>query len=133
MKIVSLKLKNRSDYFDRYVSLVISPFYKLSNSEGLILARLYNEVDTELNNGVPIDVALRIVGMRETRTKVSKGIIVTPKKYKGAESVLTLKKFDEAISRLKKLKLLDNEFRPLKSQLPSPKDNGFGFKITIDE
>lgn len=133
MKVIKLKASGLYDYFEKYVTLVIQPFYGINDTEVKILARIYEAINVELNNKVPLEAAIRLISSTEGRNIIKDKITTISKKFNNKEGDLSDVTLRKSLNRLRGKGLLSPKFAPLSKHLISPSDEGFGFNVIIEE
>lgn len=133
MKIIKIKLKDKYSYYEYYVNIMLKPFYNLTDTEVKILTLLYEAVNKEVEDGVPIGAAIRLVSGTDVRNAMMSKITVIAKRLGNKEKTIEQPSLHKSFKALRGRGLLGPNFEAKAEHIPSFGDGGFGFKTEIIE
>jgi hypothetical protein len=133
MKIIKLKAKDKRSYYKHYLTLVLKPFYNLLDSDVSILLEMYMALEDELANGVPLEASMRLISSTEYRNDIMSRVRVISRKQGNQENEITKPIFTKELVKLRKYGILDGNFALTKRQMIDIEDEGFGFKVILED
>lgn len=127
MKIIKLKATKRG-YFDIYVEATLSLIFNLTKTESNVVSLILYYINEEVENGVPLEAAIRLVSMYEYRLKIKDNIQVQGRKE---DKMINLPEasLNNVMSSLRTKHLIDKENRFKETYVIRYSDGGFQYVV----